>query len=254
MDTVDILYILGTASLIRNEEIRYSLRCLDRHGRKVGRVVLCGERTDFIGGDIEYVERHDHSVLGKHWNMLDKICTGIKTAKFDRPFLFSCDDHFITRDNDMTEWPQRLRENKIYTEEEYEREHGRSPGKYQKAVAATGELIRSHGLPAINTVWHGDMWIDPKYLDDVMKLAVDNKDKSVYGFEPMMLFEAFMLRDNPNQKLVRLVSDVKAKSFDDAMSYSSAYGCFSTNDRAWMNGRLLKWFRKNYDEKSRWER
>lgn len=254
MESVDVLYILGTGSLFRNEELRYSLRCLERHGRKVDRVILCGEHPDFIGGDIEYIECHDKSVLGKHWNMLDKIAVGIMGAKLCKPFLFSCDDHFITKNFDMTKWPQRLRDEKIYTEEEYERTHNRKPGRYQRAVAATGELLRANGLPDVNTVWHGDMWIDPKYLDNVMNLATTNSSKSIYGFEPMMLFEAFMRRDNPSQNLVRLVSDVKAKTFDDAMSLSSAYGFFSTADRAWMNGNLLKWFRKNYPERSRWER
>lgn len=252
--TVDVLYIIGNGSVNNNAEIRYSLRCLSQNVRNVGRVIVSGDIPDFIGGKAECVLCHDISVFGKHWNMLHKIEQGIRRGRLDRPFLFSCDDHFITKRFDATTWPQMLRRDHIYTAEEWSSEHGRPPGKYQKAVVATGELLRSNGLPDVDTVWHGDMWIDPKYLDEVLELANRNSSMSVYGFEPMMLFEAFRRRDDPSAPLKKLASDVKAKTFSDCMSYHSAYGYFSTYDRAWANGELLRWFRKNYPQKSEYER
>ena len=253
-EAVDILYVIGTGSLNNNAELRYSLRTLSRHCRNVGRVIISGDVPDFVGGCATTVPCHDISVSGKHWNMLHKIAMGIKGAGLTRPFLISCDDHFFTRDTDIAKWPRRMRREHIYTEQEWNAEHGRAPGKYQRAVAATGQLLRSHGLPDMDTVWHGNMWIDPKYLDEVMDLANSESSKSIYGFEPMMLFEAMHRRDNPESPVVKLPADVKAKTFNECMSFASAYGYFSTSDRAWMNGELLKWFQKNYPYKSEWEK
>ena len=251
---VDVLYVVGNGSVANNNELRYSLRCLDRHGKNVGRVIISGDIPDFVGGEAVTVPCHDIEVSGKHWNMLHKIEQGIRGAGLSERLLFSCDDHFITRDFDMCKWPQRMRAETIYTAAEWQDRNGKPPGKYQRAIAATGEILRDSRLPTVNVVWHGDMWISPKYLDNVLELARANRLKSIYGFEPILMFDAFYRRDNPDAELVRLPSDVKAKQFGDCMSYSSAYGYFSTADRAWMNGELLKWFKKNYPEKSRWEK
>lgn len=254
MDKVDILYVIGTGSQNNNAELLYSLRSVSKYCKNVGRVVISGDIPSFVGGAAETVPCHDVEVFGKHWNMLYKISQGIRRANLTKPFLFSCDDHFFTRPTDLTQWRQRLRCDHIYTEKEWEEEHQHMCGKYQRAIAATGELLRGQGLPAINTVWHGNMWIDPKYLDDVIALAESHRRASVYGFEPMMIFESFMHRDGVDGPLVPLVRDVKASSFELAQSYASAYGCFSTSDKAWVNGLLKKWLAKMFPEKSEYEK
>lgn len=257
MKEVDILYVIGIGSLNGNAELKYSLRSVAKYCRNVGRVMVSGDVPAFVGGKAHAHWCHDISVPGKHWNMLHKIEQGIRRFNITEPFLFSCDDHFFTRDVDLLSWSCRVRSEHIYTEETWRSEHGRQPGRYQRSVAATGELLRSNGLPDVNTVWHGNMWIDPKYLDDVIGLAKDNESRSVYGFEPMMLFEAFR-RNDPNSRIdapeVQMKGDVKAKSFSDCMLYANEYGCFSTADIAWSNGELRKWFGKTFPERSEYEK
>lgn len=251
--TVDILYVIGLGSVNDDAELRFSLRTVGRHCKNVGRIVVSGDIPDFVSGPAVKVPCHDQSVCGKHWNMLYKIEQGIRMAEMKEPFLISCDDHFFTRDVDLRGWRQMMRREHIYTQESWSAENPkRLIGKYQRAVAATGQILRENNLPDVDTVWHGDMWIDPKYLDDVLALANRYCSRSIYGFEPMMLFEAFRRRDCP-YGLSKLERDVKASSFDKAMEYSELYGVFSTSDAAWKDGRLVKWFKENYPEKSRWE-
>ena len=45
---VDVLYVIGNGSVADNNELRYSLRCLDRHGKNVGRVIISGDIPDFV--------------------------------------------------------------------------------------------------------------------------------------------------------------------------------------------------------------
>lgn len=251
--TVDILYVIGLGSVSQNAELRYSLRTVDRHCKGVGRVIISGDIPDFVSNSAVKVPCHDQSVCGKHWNMLYKIEQGIRKANLTEPFLISCDDHFFAKDVDLRKWPQRKRRDHIYTEASWGADNpGKPIGKYQRAVAATGQLLRENNLPDVDTVWHGDMWIDPKYLDDVISLSSRFCSRSIYGFEPMMLFEAFRRRDNP-YRLAALERDVKAGSFEKAEMYAKSYGFFSTSDNAWKDGRLEKWFKNNYPEKSRWE-
>ena len=250
---VDVMYIIGNGSINNNAELLYSLRMLSRNASNVGRVVVCGDVPKFIGGDAEIVRCHDISVSGKHWNMLHKILFGIRNAKLERPFLLSCDDHFMARPFDLAEWPRHAKAESVYTCEEYEAKRGKPPGKYQKAFAATGELLRRNNLPDLDVVWHANMWIDPRYADDVERLANENASGCVYGYEPILMFEAFHKRDNPDSPFVPIQSDIKAKTFDDCMSLASSRGLFSTADSAFSGGHLLKWFRKNYPDKSEYE-
>lgn len=251
---IDVLYVVGNGSMNDNAELRYSLRMLSRNAKNIGRVVVCGDVPNFVGRDAKVVQCRDISVSGKHWNMLHKILFGIRNANLDRPFLFSCDDHFMADKFDLSEWPRCAKADSVYTCKEYEEKKGKSPGKYQRAFAATGELLRKNGLPDLDVVWHANMWIDPKYADDVEELAKSNACASVYGFEPILMFEAFHRRDNPDSPFVPIQSDVKAKSFDECMSLASSRGVFSTADSAFRGGHLLNWFRKKYPDKSEYER
>ena len=257
MDKVDILYVIGLGSINGNAELKYSLRSVAKYCRGVGRVLISGDIPSFVGGKASAHLCHDISVPGKHWNMLHKITEGIRAFSITEPFLFSCDDHFFTRCTDLRQWECRVRNNHIYTADEWRNDHGRSPGRYQRSIVATGELLRSNGLPDVNTVWHGDMWIDPRYLDDVLKIANANARHSVYGFEPMMLFEAFRRADK-NRRLelaeTHMRADVKSKTFSDCMLNAEKHGCFSTADSAWQNGELRKWFSRTFPERSEYER
>ena len=123
MDDVDILYVIGNGSANNNVELKYSLRTVSRHCKGVGRVVISGEMPSFVGGRVETVSCTDISVSGKHWNMLHKIAEGIRRGGLVKPFLFSSDDHFFTRDFRMPLWARRLRRERIYTEAEYEAEN-----------------------------------------------------------------------------------------------------------------------------------
>lgn len=252
MNKVDILYIVGTGSQNGNAELRYSLRCLSKHGKNVGRVIVCGDVPDFVGRDAVVIRCHDISVNGKHWNMLHKIEEGIKGAGLTGRFLFSSDDHFITKDFDMASWPTYTR-GKIYNEEEYASSHGKPCGKYQRSICATRRLLERHGLPIQNIVWHGNMWLDARYMQDVHDLTHSDVQGSVYGYEPMLVYNAFRLLDEHNAELLPLSRDVKARSFDEAINLAETRHVFSTSDKAWENGKLIRWFKKNYPDKSEWE-
>lgn len=254
MDKVDILYVIGTGSKNDNLELRYSLRSVSKFCKNVGRVVISGDIPDFVGGVAETVPCHDIEVFGKHWNMLHKITEGIRRGNLTKPFLFSCDDHFFTKPVDLTQWKQRIRDEHIYTQAEWESKHNRPCGKYQRAIVATGKLLRDAGLPDVFTVWHGNMWVDPKYLDNVLALANSHRSASIYGFEPLAMLESFRRKECPYEPLEPLPRDVKASSLEQAQSFASEYGYFSTSDRSWVGGGMRKWLSEIFPDKSEYEK
>lgn len=254
-DKVDVLYVIGTGSVNDNNELRYSLRTLERNCPFINRVIISGDVPSFIGGDAVVVRCEDVSPEGKHWNMLHKIVAGILEANIDKPFWFSCDDHFMTRQVCRDADFKIVNRGRIYTESDWERDNNRRCNKYQRAFASTGHVLRNLGFPDFNTVWHGNMVIHPSVLDKVLAACEECRRRpgSTYGPEPMLLFNNIYLKDGERDfKYVN--HDVKAKSFNSCMRFSLQDGVFSTGDSAWNDGRLLAWFKENYREKSRWER
>ena len=45
---IDVFYVLGSGSKWQNNEIRYSLRTLEKYGHNVGQVYIVGQRPSFI--------------------------------------------------------------------------------------------------------------------------------------------------------------------------------------------------------------
>lgn len=51
---MDVLYILGSGSPFNNDELRYSLRSLEKNGVNVSRVIVVGENPGFLSENVEY--------------------------------------------------------------------------------------------------------------------------------------------------------------------------------------------------------
>ena len=47
---MDILYVVGTGSKWDNNELRYSLRSIDKYGINIDRVFIVGTKPDFCDG------------------------------------------------------------------------------------------------------------------------------------------------------------------------------------------------------------
>ena len=48
---MDVLYILGNGSPFYNDELKYSLRTLERFGSNIDRLILVGEKPSFLNYD-----------------------------------------------------------------------------------------------------------------------------------------------------------------------------------------------------------
>jgi len=252
-----VLYVVGNGSLNDNAELRYSLRMRDAHGSGIDEVIVCGDVPDFVGGKATIIHEHDICPLGKHWNMTHKIIAAIRKLDLKEDVLISCDDHFLFRDADMDKWP-RYNSGDIYGYNEFVASYGHEPGRYQKSIIATRLLLEKYGLPIINCVRHVDMHIDCRLVDEVEEMIELHKDWSEYGFEPMLVFNNLAI----NKKMVsaddyiKFGQDVKCKSFGEVeqILQSKCRNMFSVDDSAFNGGNLMRWLKKHYPEKSRWEK
>jgi len=101
---MDVLYILGDGSQCDNEELKYSLRSLERHLKNIDRVIVVGENPNFLSDKVEY--HYIKEAKGnKEYRIASKIYKACELGIVKGDFLFMNDDFFFTKEVDVIKYP-----------------------------------------------------------------------------------------------------------------------------------------------------
>lgn len=98
----DIVYILGHGSKWNNNELKYSLRSVEKHLSNVGRVYLVGNAPEFISGVIAIPFKETSHKLE---NIINKTLAACNHPDISENFLCFYDDHFLNSDFDADNFP-----------------------------------------------------------------------------------------------------------------------------------------------------
>lgn len=140
---MDVVYVIGTGSRWDNNELRYSLRSIERFGIGLGEVWIVGdELPDFIdAGKVRYLHFPDSRNRSPYQNVFSKIAYFFGATTVQR-FLLSSDDHFFIKPTDFENYP-------IY----YKGEHMPKEPKpeigdalYNRVLLRTAAFMRQHNL------------------------------------------------------------------------------------------------------------
>ncbi len=102
---MDLLYILGKGSKWEDNELRFSLRSVEKHLKGYGSIYLIGEKPEWIK-NVHHIPFKDR-VGCKQANIMRKIYEGTKQPGLSSDFIFMNDDHFLLQDlhvNDIAFW------------------------------------------------------------------------------------------------------------------------------------------------------
>lgn len=131
----DIVYVLNGKSKYGNDEIRYSIRSLFKHGRNLGRFCVVGERPEFLN-----VWRHIPFVNPSNYCKDVNIAAGILLAcqdpEISDPFIFLADDNFMLWNFDADRLP-------AFYAPMYTPNMSRT---YERAVYNTGMILANLGV------------------------------------------------------------------------------------------------------------
>lgn len=100
---IDIVIPLGKGSPWDNNELRYSLRSIEKHLKKYNRIYIVGEKPDWIQNVI-----HVPHVESGHasQNIIEKVKTVCKNCgDLSAQFMFWNDDFFLLKDVDACKYP-----------------------------------------------------------------------------------------------------------------------------------------------------
>jgi hypothetical protein len=192
METIDVVYVLGTGSNWSNNEIRFSLRSLEKNLKGMGRVFIVGELPDFIQGVVHIQHPDEYGPAIPDGNIIKKVLRAIADPSLSENFLFINDDHVLLKPvvaekipyfhkGDLNSFPDSYFENK---------------NRWRKTLKRTRDVLNFKGLTALHFDCHTPMLINKTLFPEVMgqfDYGVDKgyTMKSLYansaGVKPILL-------------------------------------------------------------------
>lgn len=178
---MDILYVLGRGSTWDNNELRYSLRSIERFGRGVGNVYVVGYDPHFLSNAVKFIPYKDR-YNRKHKNILDAICYALDNSDIGEDFLLSSDDHIYIKETDFEAYPY-FRKGVLPSTPPTKRN---AAANYRLSLMDTRKLLIEHGLPYHNFSHHGNTHLSRRAINNALPLIEESFNRK-YGCEPTCL-------------------------------------------------------------------
>ena len=156
---IDICYILGRGSKFNNNEIRYSLRSIEKHLSNYRNVYIIGELPEFIK-DVIHIPMDDMQIC-KETNIYAKVLRACKEDSISDDFLFFNDDHFLNADFDAEKFPNFYKCDLTVTIRKVR-------NMYRKPVLNTARLLSELKLTTLNFDIHTPIIYNKNKFVDVM--------------------------------------------------------------------------------------
>lgn len=159
---MDIVYLLGTGTNWANNEIRFSLRSLQKHAEKFGDLFIVGEDPGFLHG-FTHIAMKDAHPKNKARNIYEKIMAACKDPRVSDNFFYVHDDHFFMENFKMEKYPYYY----MGTMDDY-LARANTFSSYTKAIANTKQVLEASGLPQIFFQPHRPIVINKRKFIKVM--------------------------------------------------------------------------------------
>ena len=188
---MDILYVIGRGSTWANNELKYSLRSLEKNCKNVGRIFIVGYCPDFIDKKkVTFIPVDDEQDC-KHKNIMRCIEVAVEQSNISDDFLYSSDDHFYILPTDFDNYP--FFRKPVEMPESYD-----NCNAYHKTLASTRMVFEAAGLTTYNFSWHGNTHFNKTLFNEPQFAAI--RKISYYmqlGCEPSILMLNYWLSKRP---------------------------------------------------------
>lgn len=237
---IDLCYILGKGSTWANNEIRYSLRSVEKHLSNFGRVFVIGEKPENIE-NIIHIPCGDKGEF-KEVNIFYKVLRAAQEGDISENFLFFNDDHFLNKDQDVESFPN-------YNKGTLQDSINVKPyavGGYMTPLRNCQHALKTKGYREINFDHHSPI----VYNKTNIRLLETKYDWSVpAGYILKSLYgNTFVL--NPYSSLdCKFSQPWTYQAYKDIVDTREV---FSIGDGA-INNDLIQLLEEKYPNKSRWE-
>lgn len=234
----DIVYIIGTGSRWQDNELRFSLRSVEKY-LDHGKVFVCGEFPSWLQ-NVKHIPSIDGFMppvqAWKQKNAIHKIRTACLNSDVSDDFVLMNDDFFFLRKTDV----ETLHLGELHKAIE---KHTTKDGYYYHAIVTTRDLLNVAGLETKNYEVHYPIVINKKkFLTLTNSLSwheVGYIYRSIYG-------------NTYNIGGKKLEEDTKAYCVEDIAKKSQGT-LISTSDRVVLSAQFQRFIAEKFPKPSKYE-
>lgn len=182
MQKIDLVYILGKGSLWDNNEIRISLRSVEKNLKGVRNIYVIGENPGFFSDRIIHIY-HPDPLSGQNadGNMTLKILRACQIAELSDDFLFMNDDFIIHKPMVACEIPWFFKQDMKYRPGTFWNNH-----LYRSRLRRTFDILVEREKPTLQYDYHAPMLMNKNEFPRVMEQFDYQNDigytfRSLYG-------------------------------------------------------------------------
>jgi hypothetical protein len=240
---IDIVYVLGNGSRWKDNEIRFSLRSIEKHGSGFRNVYIIGNCPVFLKKvfHIPFPDRYNRE-HGKERNIATKLLRACECKALSDRFIFFNDDHFLLHDVKLEKFPYYHRG---FLQESIA--GGNQFNNYKKSMRNTLEALRLKGLKTVDFDIHTPIVYDKEQFPRIISQFDWNLKwgyviKSLYG-------NSFGMKS-------KHLLDGKINSphtVEGLQEFIKGKAVLSIGDRV-INDSFQQFMLELYPKKSRWEK
>ena len=231
-----------------NNELRYSLRSLEKFGTNVGNIYVVGYNPGFLSDKVTFIDC-SNIYKSKQKNIIFAIQYAVEHSNIDENFLYSSDDHFYIKETDFENYPYFCKGKllgKVYGKNRFR--------KYFYSLIETRILLKKYGLTYYNFSQHGNTHFSRKGIKEAKQL-IEESYNTRYGCEPTCLilntvfsYDKFLITE---RKDLKIKDEIKSKK--DLIKLISNREVFSIADINIENG-VREYLEELFPEKSKYEK
>lgn len=94
----DVVYILGNGSPWQDNELRYSLRSVEKHLKGYRNIYLIGEKPKWISDQVIHFPCPEDPEVCRERRIMEKVAFACQVEEISETFLFFNDDFFLVED------------------------------------------------------------------------------------------------------------------------------------------------------------
>ena len=243
----DVVYPIGKGSSWKNNELRFSLRSLEKYGINVGKLFIVGELPDFLTGeDIIHIQADDrfNPQVNADGNIIEKVLAACADDRLSEDFLFINDDHILLEPVDLKSIPNFHKGDMNTFPDNYW-----SLNYWRKRLKRTRDILNEKGLPALHYDCHTPILINKKAFVEMIshfdyKEGIGLTMKSLYGnYIPSDL----------SRLLTREKKTVFSGLNEANLSFRLLDSEFMAFNDSGLNQALKIWLYQNFEKPSKWE-
>lgn len=246
-----VMYVLGDGSSHDNQELRWSLRSLEKFCLDEVEPVVVGRVPDWFLGDSL---KADDPTNRKNKNIMYKVAYGIQAGIVSGEFLFSSDDHFLVKHYSFASGPRWIKNPMLK-----ELPVGAAATGWDRLTDATRRALLGAGYPAMDFEHHFNTYFRTEDIDLVRDIVSYAEKAGLFEkgiLVPSVFNNAAIV--NGSRRPMSFKRDYKFGNLGsgEMMAELARDDCFgiSINDDAFNCPPFMKLMSDMFPNKSKWEK